>query len=313
MVSTNSAARTFVLAVALTSGAATAAAQEPASERQVDLELVLAVDVSSSVSAEEFELQIRGLAEAFGDSRVVQAIRTSGDLGVAVALVQWSGDRKQVLAIDWTLVRDQESALVFSHALADTPRFLVGGGTAIGAALEYAIAQIEGNGFVGRRKVIDVSGDGRANQGVHPIPLRDAAVALGITINGLAILNEDRTVDGYYLANVIGGTGAFVMTANDYQAYAQAILTKLIKEIAGAPIAARPRDRQQGIGQGIGAGDRRGGLAAFRRAGLEFRARNGYIPATPPWGATSGTPSSRGLGHRPFKAATRVRTPLGSP
>ena len=228
-----------------------APAAELAQERIVDLELVLAVDASSSVSAEEFDLQIRGLAEAFRDPRVVQAIRASGDLGVAVALMQWSDDRKQVLAIDWTLVRDQESALAFSQALADTPRFLVGGGTAIGAALEYAIGQLERNGFVGRRKVIDVSGDGRANQGAHPIHLRDSAVALGITINGLAILNEDPTVDSYYLANVIGGTGAFVMTANDYEAYALAILTKLIKEIAGAPIAARPP----------GAGDRRSGSA----------------------------------------------------
>ncbi len=225
-----------------------------AGERLVDLELVLAVDASSSVSADEFELQVRGLAEAFRDPRVVQAIRASGDLGVAVALIQWSDARKQVLALDWTLVRDRENALAFSQALLDTPRFLVGGGTAIGAALEYAIAQLEFNGFMGRRKVIDVSGDGRANQGVHPVHLRDSAVALGITINGLTILNEDPTVDSYYYANVIGGTGAFVMTANDYEAYALAILTKLIKEIAGAPIAARPP----------GAGDRPRGLARER-------------------------------------------------
>jgi hypothetical protein len=238
-----------------------APAAELAEQRIVDLELVLAVDASSSVSVDEFELQIRGLAEAFRDPRVVQAIRASGDLGVAVALMQWSDDRKQFLAIDWTLVRDQEGALAFSQALLDTPRFLVGGGTAIGAALEYAIAQLELNGFVGRRKVIDVSGDGRANQGVHPVHLRDAAVALGITINGLAILNEDPTVDSYYFANVIGGTGAFVMTANDYEAYALAILTKLIKEIAGAPIAARPRGPAPGDRAGDRAGDRRRGSA----------------------------------------------------
>ncbi len=231
-----------------------APAAELAEQRIVDLELVLAVDASSSVSADEFELQVRGLAEAFRDPRVVQAIRASGDLGVAVALMQWSDDRKQVLAIDWTLVRDQESAQAFAQALADTPRFLVGGGTAIGAALEYAIGQLERNGFVGRRKVIDVSGDGRANQGAHPVHPRDAAVALGITINGLVILNEDPTVDRYYFANAIGGTGAFVMTANDYESYALAILTKLIKEIAGAPIAARPRDRGKGSARGTAGG-----------------------------------------------------------
>lgn len=209
-------------------------------ERLIDLELVLAVDTSSSVSADEFDLQMRGLAEAFRDPRVAQAIRASGDLGLAVALVQWSSNRKQFLAIDWTLVRDTQSAAAFSQALTDTPRYLFGGGTAIGDALEYATRQIEHNGFTGRRKVIDISGDGRTNQGTHPIHPRNVAIALGITINGLAILNEDSMMDSYYLENVIGGTGAFVMTANDYESYALAILNKLIKEIAGAPIAANP-------------------------------------------------------------------------
>ena len=241
MISTRTRTRRLLLVVALALAPGLALTQQP--ERPVDLELVLAVDASSSVSADEFALQIGGLAEAFGDPRVVQAIRASGDLGLAVALIQWSDTRKQFLAIDWTVVRDETSARAFGKEVASTPRFLVGGGTAIGGALEYAIHQFEINGFNGRRKVIDVSGDGRTNQGTHPAHLRDAAVALGITINGLAILNEDPTVDSYYYANVIGGTGAFVMTANDYGAYALAILSKLIREIAGTPIAARPRDR----------------------------------------------------------------------
>ncbi len=216
------------------------AAAQLEGEQFVDLELLLAVDASSSVSTEEFELQMRGLAEAFGDPRVVQAIRASGDLGLVVALIQWSDNRKQVLAVDWTVVRDEKSARAFSEEVGSTPRLLVGGGTAIGGALHFAMRQLEINGFEGRRKVIDVSGDGRANQGAHPAQLRDEAIKRGITINGLAILNEDPTVDSYYFANVIGGTGAFVMTANDYEAYALAILIKLIREIAGAPIAARP-------------------------------------------------------------------------
>jgi len=235
----------LLLATGLIFGAASSAAQGAESGRRVDLELVLAVDASSSVSAAEFELQIQGLARAFRDPRVLQAIRASGDLGLAVALVQWSDNRKQFLAVDWTLVTDPEGAGAFAEEIAGTPRFLIGGGTAIGGALKFAMRLLDGNDFQGRRRVIDVSGDGRANQGAHPSDLRDDAVALGITINGLAILNEDLAVGDYYRAYVIGGTGAFVMTANDYESYALAILIKLIREIAGAPIAARPGNHRE--------------------------------------------------------------------
>jgi hypothetical protein len=208
--------------------------------RPVDLELVLAVDTSSSVSAEEFDLQMRGLAQAFRSPAVVQAIRAAGDLGLAVSLVQWSDARKQTVAIDWMMVTDDASAARFSKEIEHAPRFLIGGGTALGGALSFAMRQFETSGYQGRRKVIDVSGDGRTNQGAHPSRIRDKAVAAGITVNGLAILNEDLYVDRYYLYNVIGGTGAFVMTADDYEDFAKAILEKLVKEIAGVPIAARP-------------------------------------------------------------------------
>ena len=210
-----------------------------AQERPVDLELVLAVDASASVSGEEFDLQIRGLAEAFRHRSVVQAIRAAGDLGLAVALVQWADYRQHALSVDWAVVRDAASARQFAKQL-DGVRRSVAGNTAIGSALEFAILQLEGNGFVGRRKVIDVSGDGRNNQGAAAWLVRDLAVAQGITVNGLAILNEDPTLDRYYVTNVIGGPGAFVMTANDYAAYRLAILTKLIKEIIGPPTALRP-------------------------------------------------------------------------
>ena len=232
------AAGALLLATGLIFTATPTGAQQPA--HRVDLELVLAVDASSSVSAEEFALQIQGLARAFRDPRVLQAIRASGDLGLAVALVQWSDNRKQFLAVDWTLVTGAEGAGAFAEEIAGTPRFLIGGGTAIGGALKFAMRLLDGNDFQGRRRVIDVSGDGRANQGAHPAKVRDKAVALGITINGLAILNEDLAVADYYRAHVIGGTGAFIMTANDYESYALAILIKLVREIAGAPIATRP-------------------------------------------------------------------------
>jgi hypothetical protein len=211
-----------------------------AQAQDVDLLLVLAVDASSSVSTEEFDLQMRGLALAFRDPAVTQAIRASGDLGIAVSLIQWSDSRKQAMAVDWTIVRDEAEAAALADEIEAAPRYLIGGGTAIGGALEYALRQLDNNAFRARRKVIDVSGDGRTNQGVQPADVRDLAVAEGVTINGLAILNEDPTVDSYYYANVIGGTGAFVMTANDYEAYGEAIQAKLIKEIAGVPVAHGP-------------------------------------------------------------------------
>ncbi len=228
-------------AALLATGLSFAAAQEPGPEpgQVVDLELVLAVDASSSVSAEEFDLQIQGLAQAFRDPRVSRAIQASGDLGLAVSLIQWSGHQKQVLAVDWTRVADAAAAGAFAEEIANTPRFVIGGGTAIGGALKFAIGQFGGNGFRGRRRVIDVSGDGRDNQGGQPATWRDRAVAQGITVNGLAILNEDAAVAEHYRAQVIGGAGAFVLIANDYEAYALAILTKLLREIGGALIAGR--------------------------------------------------------------------------
>ncbi len=229
----------LVLAFAQSLASATLPAAELGPERIVDLELVLAVDASASVSGAEFELQIRGLAEAFRHRSVARAIRATGGLGLAVALFQWAGDRQQVLSIDWMTVRDAPTASRFAEEIETVIRSIAGD-TAIGSALEFGIGQLEGNGFDGRRKVIDVSGDGRNNHGSTVWLARDLAVARGITVNGLAILNEDPMLDRYYVANVIGGPGAFVMTANDYDAYRLAIVAKLVKEITGAPVAARP-------------------------------------------------------------------------
>lgn len=229
------------LALALTQTLASAALPAAArgQEEIVDLELLFAVDASSSVSGDEFDLQIRGLAAAFRHPSVARAISASGDLGLAVALFQWSSQTQQILAIDWMAVRDAPTASRFAVEVETVARSIAGN-TAIGSALEFAVGQLEGNGFDGLRKVIDVSGDGPNNHGPAVGLARAPAVARGITVNGLAILNEDPALDLYYAANVIGGAGAFVMAANDYDAYSQAILAKLIKEIAGPPIAIRP-------------------------------------------------------------------------
>ena len=218
----------------------------PAPTEAIELELVLAVDTSSSVSPEEFDLQMRGFAGAFRDPTVIAAIGATGGSGIAVAMIQWSDNRRQEVAVDWQRLSDEASVTAFADAIDGTPRFLDGGGTAIGGAIEFALAQINRNAYDGRRKVIDISGDGRANQGASPDGLRDLAVLQGVTVNGLAILNEDSSVAGYYRNNVIGGEGAFVITANDYESFQLAILEKLIKEIGGVPVAGREREREPG-------------------------------------------------------------------
>lgn len=213
----------------------------PGPGEPVTLELVLAVDVSSSVSVEEFDLQMKGFADAFRDPSVISAISASGPNGVAVAMIQWSDNRRQQVAVDWARLTDESTIEAFAVEIDQTPRFLDGGGTAIGGAIAFALSQLDRNGYEGTRQVIDISGDGRANQGAQPESLRDVAILQGVTINGLAILNEDSHVAAYYRNSVIGGPGAFVMTANDYEAFAQAIIQKLVKEIGAVPVVEAPR------------------------------------------------------------------------
>ncbi|MDH3911137.1 MAG: DUF1194 domain-containing protein [Rhodospirillales bacterium] len=216
---------------------------------RVQLELVLALDASLSVSDEEFALQLHGLAEAFRNEAVVAAIRAAGDHGIAVLLLQWSDRAEQTVAVDWTAVRDAVGARALAEKIGQAPRAHSGAGTAIGRALETAIPLFRMNGFEGDRKVIDLSGDGVDNRGPLPDKIRRIAVAAGITVNALAILNENRFLDRYYERNVIGGTGAFVMTAVDYRDFAVAIVRKLIREISDQPLAERSPD----IGHGLAA------------------------------------------------------------
>ncbi len=206
----------------------------------VSLELVLAVDASSSINRSEFDLQMRGLAEAFRHPQVHQALAVAGAPGIAVMLLQWADSRHQSISVEWERVYTPEEAEAFADAIDATPRFVVGGGTAIGSAITYASSLIWSNRYAGLRQVIDLSGDGRANQGELPNRARDSAVAAGIVINGLTILNEDPALYVYYEQYVIGGPGAFVMTAQDFTAYSDAIVEKLVREISGSPVALWP-------------------------------------------------------------------------
>ncbi len=233
-----------IAAVIAALGGLTVATMPQVSKAQpVALELVLAVDCSSSVSAEEFRLQMKGIARAFRDRKVVTAVHAAGAGGVAVSLVQWAGARTHAQALEWTLLTDAQSSLAIADRIEQIPRVYEGGATAIGDAMEFSAALIEANEFQGLRRVIDVSGDGIANQGQSPALARSRIAKLGITVNGLAIMNETPKLDRYFMAGVVGGPGGFMLTALDYSDFAVAILEKLIHEISGPPVALMPGSR----------------------------------------------------------------------
>ena len=196
------------------------------------------MDTSVSVDANEFDLQMQGLARAFRDPGVLAAIRHSGENGIAVTLVQWGYGLQQRVAVDWAQIHDAASADAFAGAIEASPRHFIGNGTGISRAMWFASELFGDNGFSGRRRVIDISGDGRNNSGTSPARIRRMVVAEGITVNGLAILDGDISLGHYYRENVIGGANSFVMTANTFADYADAIRRKLLREIS-VPLAQR--------------------------------------------------------------------------
>ncbi len=223
--------RTALLAVLLLGATMTPADAEPA----VDIALVLAVDVSLSVDTEEFALQRAGYAAAFRNQRVVDAIAAGTVGAIAVTYMQWSGAREQQQIVGWQLINDRASAARFAAALAAADRIVVSGSTSVSGAIDAASRLLRQSGYAAERRIIDISGDGSNNSGRLPNFARDEAVALGITINGLAILKNEPQLDVYYQANVVGGRGAFVLTAGDFDDFAEAILAKLIREVAALP------------------------------------------------------------------------------
>ncbi|MGI9478980.1 MAG: DUF1194 domain-containing protein [Hyphomicrobiaceae bacterium] len=202
------------------------------STMNVDLVLVLALDVSASVDRREFDLQKNGLAKAFRHRSVLEAIQRGQNKRIAVTAVQWSGYQDQFVSIPWQIVGDASSAAAFAEHLSNMPRRLPDGFTHIAGAIQFSMRLVRTAPFSSGRQVIDVSGDGSNN--VHPPPqaARDAAVAAGITVNGLAIVGEAAGLDEYYRKNVIGGPGSFVIQALNYDDYDEAILRKLLREIS---------------------------------------------------------------------------------
>ena len=218
----------FVAALLLACSVCTLAFAQTA----VDLQLVLAVDASGSVDQRRFELQQGGYVAAFRDPRVLQAIQLGGTQAIAVTMVQWTGPDLQIQVLPWTLINDAATAHAFAAAIAATPRQLFSGGTSISGVIDYAVPLILESQFKGARRVIDISGDGSNNRGRPAASARDDTVRAGIVINGLPILALEPDLKRYFSDHVIGGPGAFVIAAESYETFAEAILKKLIREMA---------------------------------------------------------------------------------
>ena len=235
------------LGAALTAATLLAPVTAPAAEA-VDLLLVFAADVSRSIDQDKFQLQRNGYAAAITNPRVLDAIRSGPHHRIAVCFIEWSGIGAQKLVIDWTLIQDGASAQQFAAQLAELPRSFADR-TSISAGIDYAMIQLERSPYAAPRRTIDVSGDGTNNSGRDVASARDEAIARGVTINGLVILSEqplswnaDHTnppggLENYYRDNVIGGPGAFVLVAEDFQSFGRAIVKKMIAEIAMLQIA----------------------------------------------------------------------------
>jgi hypothetical protein len=255
--------RSFVVAAALIGcGGAVASAET------TDLLLVLSADVSRSVDYQKFQLQREGYAAAMSDARVIEAIRSGPHGRIAVSFVEWSGFGAQKLVVDWTAIGDVASARAFGDRVREAPRSFADR-TSISGGIDFAVQQLERSIYQAGRHVIDLSGDGTNNAGRDVELARNNAVAKGITINGLVILSErpipwnpEHTnppggLAQYYRDRVIGGPGAFVMVAEDFNSFGRALINKLVAEIAQASPPQRmvllptPPAQARTIGKGL--------------------------------------------------------------
>jgi hypothetical protein len=211
----------------------------------VDLLLVLAADVSRSIDSQKFQLQREGYAAALVDPRVLEAIQSGRHGRIGVLFLEWSGLGNQKVVIDWMLIDGPNAAQAFGDRLLESPRSFADR-TSISGGIDAAVAQLARTPFIAERRTIDVSGDGTNNAGRDIGQARDEALALGISINGLVILSEtplpwnpEHTnppggLTKYYRDNVIGGPGSFVLEAKDFSSFGEAIVKKMIAEIADA-------------------------------------------------------------------------------
>ena len=204
-----------------------------------DLALLLAVDVSGSVDEDEWRIQRDGLAAALRDGLVAEALVSAE---AQVALMQWTGTGRQRVTMPWTRVADFAAADALAARVAQERRIWRNFSTAVGEALQAGLAEMAQVAHC-RRKVIDVSGDGRSNEGVPPAEVRGRLDLAGITVNALVIEGDEPDLTGWYWENVITGEGAFVVTANGFEDYPERIRQKLIRETARQISSVSERDQ----------------------------------------------------------------------
>jgi len=239
--------RSLILAVigALAAAAAFAApnprfADKSPSAVPVDVELVIAVDVSYSMDPEEQALQREGYVLALKSPEFLRALREGANGRIAVIYFEWAGQSDQKILMPWRIIDGPESADAVSNELARAP-YRRASRTSIAGALRFAKPLFDNSGYRGLRRVIDVSGDGANNDGPLVVPMRDDVLAAGITINGLPIMLKRPNaatmdiddLDVYYEDCVVGGPGAFVIPIRERAEFIKATRTKLILEIAG--------------------------------------------------------------------------------
>ncbi|SRR6266581_2031362 len=218
-----------------------------AEAENVDLQLILTSDVSRSIDNEEFKLQREGYASALENPQVLSAIRSGPTGAIAVTFIEWSSVSEQKVVVDWSVIRDGEGAAVVAAQIRAAPRSFVGH-TSISDGLDFAVKRFEVSGMSSPRRVIDVAGDGTNNSGRPISDARDDAVAKGIVVNGLAIINLNPNfgfiahtqppggLPAYYRENVIGGPGSFVLQIDDFGSFADAMVQKLVTEISDLPV-----------------------------------------------------------------------------
>jgi hypothetical protein len=199
----------------------------------VDLGLVLAIDCSFSVNEEAYHLQMQGFAAAFMDAEIHKLILKGYHKRIAIAAFHWSDPDTQRIVLPWRILGGASDAIAVGQVFANAVRQIEVGATATGSALLYALNLFE-EAPAATRQVVDISTDGSSNSGYAAPKSRDDLVAGGITINALAILDEEPHLASYLERDVIGGDGAFIVTAKDFKAFGAAIREKLIREISNS-------------------------------------------------------------------------------